>query len=128
MISPFERELKYHPDYIIVLDPILVRSEQIFAGLREGGILVVNTGKPIEERRHKNLSVICSVDATKVGIEEIGTPITNTCMLGALAAATGWVQLDSLCSSLEEFYSGQILEKNIRCVERGFKETVITKW
>lgn len=110
------------------MDPILVKSEQIFAGLREGAILVVNIGKPIEERHHKNLSAICSVDATKVGLQEIGAPITNTCMLGALASATGWVQLDSLYSSLEEFYSGEILKKNIRCIERGFQEMVIKQW
>jgi len=123
-----ERTQIYHPDCLVVLDPLLVKSEQVFAGIREGAILVVNTGKPIEERRHKNLSAIGSVDATKVGLQEIGEPITNTCMLGALAAATGWVQLDSLCSSLEEFYSGQVLEKNIKCVKRGFKETVMTQW
>jgi 2-oxoacid:acceptor oxidoreductase gamma subunit (pyruvate/2-ketoisovalerate family) len=123
-----ERTLIYHPDCVVVLDPFFVRSEQISEGLKEGAILVANTAKPIEQRRHKNLSAICSVDATKVGLQEIGLPITNTCMLGALAAGTGWVQLDSLCSSLEEFYSGQVLERNRRCVERGFKEIVITQW
>jgi 2-oxoacid:acceptor oxidoreductase gamma subunit (pyruvate/2-ketoisovalerate family) len=123
-----ERTLIYQPDCIVVLDPLLIESEQIFTGVREGAILIVNAGKPIEERCHKNLSAIGSVNATKVGLQEIGAPITNTCMLGALASATGWVQLDSLYSSLEEFYSGEILEKNIRCIERGFQETVITQW
>jgi 2-oxoacid:acceptor oxidoreductase gamma subunit (pyruvate/2-ketoisovalerate family) len=123
-----ERTQIYHPDCVVVLDPRLVKSDQILAGVREGAILIVNTGKPVEERLQKNLSLICSVDATQVGLQEMGAPITSTCMLGALAAGTAWVQLDSLCSSLEDFYSGQVLEKNIRCVERGFKETVIRRW
>jgi 2-oxoisovalerate ferredoxin oxidoreductase gamma subunit len=123
-----ERTQIYYPDCVVVLDPRLAKAEQVLVGVKEGAILVVNTAKTLEERRQKNLTVICSVDATKVGLQEIGAPITNTCMLGAFAAGTRWVQLDSLCSSLEEFYSGQVLEKNIRCVERGFKETVITRW
>ena len=123
-----ERTQIYHPDCIVVIDPLLIKSAQIFTGLKDNAMLIVNTNHPINEKLHKNLSVIGAVDATKIGLEEIGAPVTNTCMLGAFAFATGWVRLDSITSSLEEFYSGQILEKNIRCVERGFKEAVITQW
>lgn len=123
-----ERTQIYHPDCLVVLDPLLANSTQIYTGLKERAILVINTSKPVERQYHRNLSVFGAVDATEIGLQEIGSPITNTCMLGAFARTTGWVQLDSLLSSLEEFFSGSALDKNARCVERGFRETVIKQW
>jgi Pyruvate/2-oxoacid:ferredoxin oxidoreductase gamma subunit len=46
-------------------------------------------------------------------------------MLGAFAATTQWVELDSVLAILPEYFKGKILDKNIVCVERGFKETAI---
>jgi len=124
-----ERMQVYRPDCLVVIDPGMIKSPQIFNGVKEGAILVLNAVEPIRRvQYHKHLSMAGVVDATKIGLEEIGTSITNTCMLGAFSRATDWVQLDSLLASLEEFFSGAILEKNIRCVERGFKETTITQY
>ncbi len=118
----------YNPDCLIVIDPYLVSLPGIFNGIKPGGILVLNAAKPVTERYHQNLGAIGFVDANKIGLEEIGAPITNTCMLGAFVRATGWLQLDSILFSLKEYFTGGMLEKNIRCVQRGFEETNITKF
>lgn len=124
--KPIRRRTQiYHPDCLVVIDPLLIKSPQVFNGVREGLILVVNASEPMKAKCHEHLSVIGAVDATEIGLQEIGAPITNTCMLGAFACTTGWVRLDSLLSSLEEFFGGSMLEKNVRCVERGFKEAVV---
>lgn len=123
-----ERSRVYYPDCLVVIDPQLVRSTSIFDGIKRGGVLVLNAAEPVREKPHQNLGIIGFVDATKIGLEEVGMPITNTCMLGAFARTTGWVQLDSILSSLEEYFSGDILKKNQRCVERGFGETEVVKF
>jgi Pyruvate/2-oxoacid:ferredoxin oxidoreductase gamma subunit len=46
-------------------------------------------------------------------------------MLGVLAAATGWIKLESILAGLEDYFEGKKLEGNRRCAERGFKETTI---
>lgn len=122
-----ERSRVYYPDCLVVIDPRLAHSTSIFNGIRPGGILIVNTAEPLKQY-HENLGVIGFVDATKIGLEEVGIPVTNTCMLGAFARTTGWVQLDSIVSSLGEYFSGDILNKNKRCVERGFEETQVVKF
>lgn len=118
-----EKTQVYEPACVIVADPRLIRSVDIFDGLRPDGILVINAVEPLRERWHENLVAVVTVDATEIGLREIGTPITNTCMLGAFVRATGWLQLDSLLSSLGEYFDGSLLEKNRRCVQRGYQES-----
>jgi len=120
-----EKTQVYEPDCLVLLDPRIIRSAGIFDGVRSGAILVVNAAGPLAEQYHHNMRVIATVDATGVGLEEMGAPITNTCMLGAFVHATGWLKLDSLLSSLEEYVSVDVLEKNRRCVQRGYEESEV---
>lgn len=118
----------YHPDCLIVIDPLLIRSVDVFEGIETGGILVIDAAEALTEPYHKNLGVTGFVDATRIGLEEIGRPITNTCMLGAFSRTTGWVQPDSILASLEEYFTGSVLQKNVRCVQRGYDETKVIKY
>jgi len=122
-----EKTQLYHPDCLIVIDPLLVRSVDVFQGVNKDSILVIDRAAPVTERYHENLGVIASVDATKIGLEEIGRQITNSAMLGAFARATNWVQLDSILASLEEYFTGTALQKNIKCAQKAYHETKITK-
>ncbi len=117
----------YQPDCLVVLDPRLIYTQDIFSGLKEGGILVVNAFKATTELYSVSVALAGVVDATKIGLEEIGAPITNTCMMGAFARTTGWLQLDSVLYGLGERFSGPVLERNIRCVKRGFEEVMVFK-
>ena len=123
-----EKTQLYYPDCLIVIDPTLIKAINVFEGIKSGAILVINAAEPVTEQFHLNLAVIGAVDATRIGLQEIGRPITNTSMLGAFARTTNWVQLDSILSSLEEYFTGSVLEKNIRCAQRAYEETTITKF
>lgn len=118
----------YHPDCLIVIDPSLMRSVDVFPGIKENSILVMDKATPVTEQYHRNLRVIAFVDASRIGMEEIGRPITNTPMLGAFARTTNWVKLDSILSSLEEYFTGTVLQKSIRSTQRGYEETEITRF
>lgn len=115
----------YYPDCVIVLDQRLMRSVDVFEGIKEGAVAIINTTETQPERYHKNLLTIGAVDAIKIGLEEIGRPITNSAMLGAFARATGWVKLDSILANLEDYFSGIVLKKNLRCIQRGYEETKV---
>ena len=122
-----EKTQVYHPDCLIVVDPRLMQSVDVFDGIKADGILVVDSPEPKREQYHHNLRLIGTVDATTIALEEIGRPITNTCMLGAFARTTNWVHLDSIIVCLEEYFSGTALERNINCAKRGYKETKTTE-
>jgi len=126
--KPIRRKTQiYRPDCLVVIDPRLIYTQDIVAGAKSEGILVINAASPDEELYPPNISLAGSVDATRIGLEEIGTAITNTCMMGAFARTTGWVQLDSILYALGEKFSGRILEKNITCARRGFEETALLR-
>lgn len=118
----WEKSRVYNPDYLVVIDSGLISSPVLFDGINPDCTLVLNAHEPVKKQFHKNIRLIGSVDATKIGLEEVGIAVTNTPMLGAFASTTGLVQLDSLLSILGDYFTGSKLEQNRKCVERGFKE------
>jgi 2-oxoacid:acceptor oxidoreductase gamma subunit (pyruvate/2-ketoisovalerate family) len=122
-----EKTQVYNPDCMIVIDPTLLKLTTLFSGLKSDGILIVNSPN-FNTQADKNLTIAGVVDATKIAVEEIGRDIPNTCLLGAFAAATQWVNLDSIIKCLSEYLSGDMLQRNMRSCERGFREVKVIKW
>lgn len=122
------RSAIYQPDLVMVLDPSILRLVNVASGLKENGILVTNTkysGKEIK----KELGIkyaLGTVNATQIALEELGLPITNTTMLGALLRAREIVPFDSLINPLKKRF-GRIAEKNIKVFTRAYKETELTR-
>ena len=112
----------YNPDCIVVLDPKLQKTVNVAAGLKEGGVAILNETKDPEDiDLGVNLSKIATVDATSIAVDVIGPqaiPITNTVMLGALSKATGWIKLESLFDPIRERFPGEIGEKNIKAAAK----------
>lgn len=123
-----EKTQIYSPDCLVVLDSSLKNSPNVYDGLKPGGVLILNGPEPIKKRPHANIQLTGLVDAEKVAREEIGIPSPNTCMIGAFAAARGWIGLESVVASLEHYFSGHILEGNIRSARRGFHEVEVIHW
>ncbi len=113
----------YTPDVVVVLDSSLVKLVNVTEGLKPDGVLIVNTTHSSQEIREqlKYPGKIFTVDATHIAREELGTPITNTTMLGALIKATKVIKLDSLKGPLEHRF-GKIAQKNIRACKRAYEE------
>lgn len=120
-----ERTQIYSPDCVIVLDPLLKNSPIVLAGLKNGGIMILNAARLSEREKYAGLKSVGIIEATKVALEEIAVPVTNTVILGAFAAVTGWLTLDSVLLAIKEYFSGQLLERNICCAQRGFAEAKV---
>lgn len=112
------------PDVVVVLDPTVMGAVDVTSGLKDGGIIVANTSKPDKELSEKyNLKhKLYTVNANKIAAEEIGRPITNTTMMGALVKATGLVDLGSIEKQIEHRFPA-IAEKNIKALKRAYEET-----
>jgi len=123
-----EKTQIYNPDCLVVIDPGLMSLPTLFTGLKPEGTLILNRSRLLEEQPNENLTLAGVVNATQIAVEEVGRDVPNTCLLGALAATTGWVDLKSLLSSISEYFSGDLLQSNIRSAERGFHEVEVSKW
>lgn len=97
----------YEPDHVVVLDPVLVGSVNVTAGLRDGGWLIVNTARPPEELAIDSRFNVATCDGTGIALAHgLGTrtmPIVNTAMAGAFAAATGLVSLSAILEAIPEY-------------------------
>ena len=110
----------YEPDYIIVQDSTLIRDVNVFAGMSEGGIAIINTEKNGTEYNLPKGVKLITIDATKVALEEIGLPITNTTLMGAFAAASGEITLEALEGAIKERFDKKLADSNIAAAKRAY--------
>lgn len=111
----------YNPDIIIVLDPTIMNAVNVFEGVKEGSILVLNTTHdPKDMEIPENIASVTVVDATKIALDMIGRPITNTVMLGAFCKATGLVSVDEVARKVEELWGA----KNKEALYKGYEAAV----
>ncbi len=93
------------PHYVLVLDPSLVRAVDVSSGIRSDGLLLTN-GPPEMHLNASSRFKTLVFDATSVSLEHgLGSrtaPIVNTAMLGAFAAATDLIRIESLEESILE--------------------------
>ncbi len=114
------------PDVVAVLDPGLLSIVNVISGLKENGILVINTKKSFQDiaAQFKTKCRIAKIDATAIAREVLGVPITNTTMVGALVKATGVVKLESLVEPLKNRF-GRLAERNINAMKKAYEETEV---
>jgi 2-oxoacid:acceptor oxidoreductase gamma subunit (pyruvate/2-ketoisovalerate family) len=123
-----EKSQIYQPDCLLVIVPTLLELQGVFDGLKPGGVLILNSPRPASMRYSDNLKLAGTVNATAIALEESGRNIPNTCLVGALAAATGWLRLDSVIEGLGEYFTGAVLDTNIRNATRGYREVEVRTW
>lgn len=118
----------YNPDYVIVLDPYLHRLVNVAEGLKENGIIVVNTTQKPGEVKIKGPRV-ATVDATgvalRVNLVVAGLPVVNTSILGAFSKATREVKIESVLKAIRETWSGSAGEKNAKAAELAYDNLAI---
>lgn len=114
----------YHPHAVLVLDPSLLISANVFEGLRDDAVFVLNTksADPRNFIRSDKIKTAAYLDATTLALELLGRPITNTIMLGAFIRATGWVAKEQMEQKVAEFFG----EKNVTAFRAGYDNAVIT--
>ena len=118
----------YNPDVVIVLDASLMGLVNVTDGLKNDGTLIVNTAKSPEEVKKDTgfKGTVATVDASRIAREELGVPITNTTMIGAVVKATSVVKIGSVKEPLKHRF-GRLAQRNINAMERAHKELKITK-
>ena len=123
-----EKTQIYNPDCLIVIDPGLLTLPTLFTGLRPEAAFILNSPKKLPKKPNDNLKIGGVVNATQIAVDEIGRDIPNTCLLGAFAAATGLLKLESILKIVPDYLSGDILQRNLKSAERGYREVEVIKW
>ncbi|MDP7553684.1 MAG: 2-oxoacid:acceptor oxidoreductase family protein [Candidatus Thioglobus sp.] len=120
------REPILEPDALIVQDPTLFSAIDVFAGLSENGYLLINSKRSIEELGiadaiHLPEDKVRLVPATEIALKYIKRPLPNAVLLGALAAVTGVIKIDSVTEAIASKFPGKIGDVNIQAAESAYK-------
>lgn len=118
-----------HPDVVIVLDPSLIGIVDVTEGLKEDGILLVNTEEPPSAIRQKMKLTgrkVYTVDATGISLRNIGKAIPNTPMIGAIVGITGLLSPQAVADDFRMKFKGkfkdEIIQGNVQAILDASKE------
>ena len=117
------RQQVYSPDYVIVLDATLMENVNVAEGVKEGGMIIVNTDQKPEELNLKGNFTLKTVNATESAVKVMGKPLVNTAILGAFSAFTGEISLESLKKAVAERFADKqaMIGKNNELIELVFE-------
>ncbi len=117
------------PDAVVVLDPTLLETVDVTAGIKPGSPLIINSDLPASALRKqlpKGNYKLYTVNATKIATECVGRPITNTAMVGALVRITGLIAFKAVEEELRAMFGTRfkqsVVEGNVKALERAYKE------
>lgn len=120
--EPIRRKMQvYEPEILIILDDSLVSLPATYEGLKEGGMVVINSTKTPEELGvPSQAGRVALVDATGISEELLGRNIPNTAMLGAFAKVSGLVDKELLFEEIEKAFGGV----NREAAQRAYDQVV----
>lgn len=121
----FLRSVIDKPDIVIVLDSSLFRVVNVTAGLKDDGIIIVNSANDPANFTSGRLHKVATIDATRIALDVLKQPLTNTILLGSLLRVTNIVSMDSLISSIKHRFGDKASKANIQALERAYTEIVI---
>jgi pyruvate ferredoxin oxidoreductase gamma subunit len=120
------REPVLQPDALIVQDATLLHQVDVFNGLVRGGFVLLNSARPAEDlglaslagdaRRYR----LFTIPATELAMKHVGRPVPNAALLGAFAALTGAIRLESVAAAIREKFPAAIAEKNVAAATEAF--------
>jgi pyruvate ferredoxin oxidoreductase gamma subunit len=124
------REPILSPDAVIIQDPTLLHTMNVFEGLRPDGWAVVNTRESPNEVRQIDGAQppgnghLATVPADDIVREYLGRPIPSAALLGAFAALTSQITLEALAQSIRHLFQGKVAAGNINAANVAYQWVV----
>lgn len=119
------------PEYVVILDPTLIKNVPVTDGVSKTGKVIVNTSfSSAEMAKQLNLDPkqVFVIDASKIAMETIKLNIPNTPMLGALIKVLGNMEIDGVLEDtkhkleLKFRHKPQVIDGNLESIKRAYNE------
>lgn len=122
-----------HADILLMCDSSIWRYSDFLSNVRENALLIFNNSLSAEALEKELRSgkfpstlkidhhQILTTDATALAMEKIGRPVANTALMGAFAAATSLISLDTVKNLIREHF-GPLGEANSALAEATYSE------
>ena len=106
------------PDAVVVGDPTLLHSGDLFAGIGANGYVLINTSRDVpglglgQRLGALRAERVATLPATELALAHLGRPVPNAVLLGGLAALCGIVSLGSVQQAISERFPGRLAAAN----------------
>ena len=123
------REPVLDPNFLIIQDPTLFRGVDVFAGLKDDGMVLINSRKTARELGvqdavdHLPEGHVLSLPATELALKHIKAPKPNIVLMGGFAAMTGMLNQESMEQAIMEKFPGKIGTANVQAARAAFELT-----
>ena len=114
-------------DYVIVLDPNVIKTANPLNSVKAGGFAILNVDRTAEdiigELAVNDFRLFC-VNATMISEEVYGRksiPITNIAMLGAFSYVSQAVQMKNILVAVDNFFSGDRAAEAKRTAQMAYE-------
>jgi pyruvate ferredoxin oxidoreductase gamma subunit len=115
------REPIVAPDALIIQDATLLHQVEVFGGLTPGGFVLLNSVREAGELGIDALDAhVLTVPATELARRHLGRPLPNAALLGAFAALTGCVTLDSIDAAIRDRFAAAPAAANVAAAREAF--------
>jgi pyruvate ferredoxin oxidoreductase gamma subunit len=127
------REPVLEPDAVIIQDPTLLHQVDLFKGLHARGYILINSTRSFNElglgdfTRGFRQVRLCNVPATEIALKHVGRPVPNVPLLGAFAAITHEVGIESIVAAIREKFPPALAQKNVAAASEAFALVSATK-
>jgi pyruvate ferredoxin oxidoreductase gamma subunit len=121
------REPISEPDALIIQDPTLLHQVKVFSGLSEGGYVLINTSRSLDDLGLGEFATgfapgrLLTVPASEVANRQLHRPMPNTALLGGFAAMTGAVTLQAVVRAIAQKFSGEIADRNMLAADVAYE-------
>ncbi len=112
------REPVAQPDALIIQDPTLLHQSGLFDGLQPDGYVLINSSRNLDELgigfvlEKLPAGHAVAAPATELALRYVGRPLPNSTLLGAFAAMTGALRIESVLAAIRQKFAGKIGEAN----------------
>lgn len=123
----------YHPDIVVVVDESLINSVDVRAGLKENGVIIVNSHRSAGEVRAAFAGYtgrLYTIDAKSISLRSIGRNMPNTPLLASVVKVSGIMDEESFYKNMRESFAHkfsskpEVLEGNMNAIQDAWKEVV----
>ena len=120
------REPILAPDAVVIQDPTLLHSVDVFSGLKPEGYILINSTRSFAELGIADFAGrfppghVRDLGATDLAVKHIGRPVPNAALLGGLAAITGLLGIESVAKAIREKFPGKVGDANVAAAREAY--------
>ena len=105
----------------------MLLSLDVFSGLKPEGYIVLNSTRSLEDLGIADYAHrfpdhhVCEIAATELAMKHVGRPVPNAALLGAFAALTKQIAIESVAKAIGEKFPGPVGDANAAAAREAYE-------